>query len=49
VAKAVTGQQQWIGTQKEVYAFAGVIYFITCSIMSYASRRLEKQLGVGER
>ncbi len=49
VAKAVTGQQQWIGTQKEVYAFAGVIYFITCSAMSYASRRLEKQLGVGER
>ena len=49
VAKAVTGQQQWIGTQKEVYAFAGVIYFITCSIMSQASRRLEKQLGVGER
>jgi len=49
VAKAVTGQQQWIGTQKEVYAFAGVIYFITCSVMSYASRRLEKQLGVGER
>jgi general L-amino acid transport system permease protein len=49
VAKAVTGQQQWIGTQKEVYAFAGVIYFISCSIMSYASRRLEKQLGVGER
>jgi len=49
VAKAVTGQTQWIGRQKEVYAFAGVIYFITCSAMSYASRRLEKQLGVGER
>jgi general L-amino acid transport system permease protein len=49
VAKAVTGQQQWIGTQKEVFAFAGVIYFITCSVMSQASRRLEKQLGVGER
>jgi general L-amino acid transport system permease protein len=49
VAKAVTGQQEWIGTQKEVYAFAGVIYFLTCSAMSYASRRLEKQLGVGER
>lgn len=49
VAKAVTGQQQWIGTQKEVYAFAGLIFFITCSALSYASRRLEKQLGVGER
>ncbi len=49
VAKAVTGQQEWIGLQKEVFAFAGVIYFVTCSVMSYASRRLEKQLGVGER
>lgn len=49
IAKAVTGQQQWIGLQKEVYAFAAVIYFVTCYAMSYASRRLEKQLGVGER
>ncbi len=49
IAKAVTGQTAWIGLQKEVYAFAGVIYFVTCSAMSYASRRLEKQLGVGER
>jgi general L-amino acid transport system permease protein len=49
IAKAVTGQTAWIGLQKEVYAFAGVIYFITCSVLSYASRRLEKQLGVGER
>jgi general L-amino acid transport system permease protein len=49
IAKAVTGQQQWIGTQKEVYAIVGVVFFITCSAMSYASRRLEKQLGVGER
>jgi general L-amino acid transport system permease protein len=49
VAKAVTGQREWIGTQKEVFAFAGVIFFVTCSALSYASRRLEKQLGVGER
>jgi len=49
IAKAVTGQQEFIGLQKEVFAFAGVIYFVTCSVMSYASRRLEKQLGVGER
>ncbi|MGB3904275.1 MAG: amino acid ABC transporter permease [Anaerolineae bacterium] len=49
IAKAVTGQTAWIGLQKEVFAFAGVIYFVTCSVMSIASRRLEKQLGVGER
>jgi general L-amino acid transport system permease protein len=49
MGKAVTGQTQWIGTQKEVYAFVGVVFFITCSAMSYASRRLEKRLGLGER
>jgi general L-amino acid transport system permease protein len=49
VAKAVTGQREWIGLQKEVYFFSAVIYFIFCYAMSYASRRLEVALGVGER
>jgi len=49
IAKAVTGQQEFIGLHKEVYAFAAVIFFIFCYIMSYASRRLEQALGVGER
>jgi len=49
IAKAVTGQQEFIGLQREVYSFAAVIYFIFCYAMSYASRRLEKALGVGER
>jgi general L-amino acid transport system permease protein len=49
IAKAVTGQKEFIGLHKEVYAFAAVIFFICCYTMSYASRRLEQVLGVGER
>ncbi len=49
VAKAVTGQRQFIGLHQEVYCFAAVLFFIFCYTMSHASRRLEKTLGVGER
>jgi general L-amino acid transport system permease protein len=49
IAKAVTSQKEFIGLHKEVYAFAAVIFFIFCYTMSYASRRLEQALGVGER
>jgi len=49
IAKAVTGQKEFIGLHKEVYAFAALIFFIFCYTMSYASRRLEQTLGVGER
>ena len=49
IAKSVTSQREFIGLHKEVYAFAAVLFFICCYIMSYASRRLEQALGVGER
>ena len=49
IAKAVTGQKEFIGLHKEVYAFAAVIFFICCYTMSHVSRRLEQALGVGER
>jgi general L-amino acid transport system permease protein len=49
IAKAVTGQTEWIGTQREIYLVCGVIFFVFCYAMSNASRRLEKALGVGER
>ncbi|HEY48385.1 MAG: amino acid ABC transporter permease [Anaerolineae bacterium SM23_ 63] len=49
IAKAVTGQREFIGLHKEVYAFAAVLFFICCFTMSTASRRLEQTLGVGER
>ncbi len=49
IAKAVTGQRQFIGLHQEVYVFVAVLFFVCCYLMSYGSRRLEKALGVGER
>ncbi len=49
IAKAVTGQQEWIGTQREIYLVCGAVFFIFCYAMSHASRRLEVALGVGRR
>jgi len=49
VAKAVTGQRQFIGLHQEVYFFVALLFFIFCSLMSRGSRRLERSLGVGER
>jgi general L-amino acid transport system permease protein len=49
ISKAVTSQHEFIGLHREVYSFVAVIFFICCYAMSYASRRLEQALGVGER
>lgn len=49
IAKAVTGQTEWIGTQKEIYLVIGIVFFVFCYAMSLTSRRLETALGVGER
>ena len=49
VAKAVTGQREFIGTHQEVYSFVALLFFVFCFSLSYASRRIEKSLGVGER
>ena len=49
IAKAVTGQREFIGLHQEVYCFAAVLFFIFCYIMSRASRRLERVLGLGKR
>ncbi|MEN9205728.1 MAG: amino acid ABC transporter permease [Thermostichales cyanobacterium DRC_bins_46] len=40
---------QWLGTQKEVLFFVGVIYFICCFAMAYAAKAVEKSLGLGKR
>ncbi len=49
IAKAVTGQRQFIGLHQEVYCFAAVLFFICCYSMSLAGRRLERATGVGVR
>lgn len=53
IAKSVIQQPDWLkiqgGVTSEVYLFIGVIYFIFSYGMSWASRQLETQLGVGRR
>jgi general L-amino acid transport system permease protein len=50
VGKAVLqSNQEWLLRDKEVYLFIAVVFWIFTYSMSYASRRLETALGVGER
>ncbi len=49
IGKAILAQPEYMGLQREVYVFIAIIYGIFCYAMSYASRRLETALGVGER
>ena len=49
VAKAVTGQREFIGLHSEVYSFVALLFFIFCYTLSTASHRLERSLGVGTR
>jgi general L-amino acid transport system permease protein len=46
---SITKQREYIGTVREVYLFAAAFYFVVAYAMSVASRRVEKQLGVGTR
>ena len=43
------GNVEWIGSQAEVYIFIGFVYWLFTYSMSYASRRVEENLGVGRR
>ena len=51
VAKSTIQQPTWLGVQggitKEVYLFAGLVYFIFSYGMSHASKRLEGELRTG--
>ncbi len=49
IAKAVTGQREFIGMHSEVYSFVALVFFIFCFTLSTASHRLERSLGVGTR
>ena len=48
MAKSVIANPDWLGLQAEVYLFAGVVYFVFCYAMSYASQDIETDLGVGK-
>ncbi len=49
IARAILSNPNWIGRAQEIYLFLGVIYWVFCYAMAYASRRIERSLGVGER
>lgn len=49
VANTISSQPNWLGVRTEPYIFLLIIYFICSSAMAGYSRRLERQLGVGER
>lgn len=49
ILSSITKQREFIGTVREVYLFAAAFYFVIAYAMSVASRRVEKQLGVGTR
>ena len=49
IGKSILGNPDYIGTSKEVYLFIAALFWVLSYSMSYASQRLEKALGVGER
>jgi general L-amino acid transport system permease protein len=48
-ANLISAQQDWLGVRREPYVFIAMIFFICSAIMAWYSRRLESQLGVGQR
>lgn len=49
IARTVLAQPEFLGLQREVYAFISLLYWVLSYAMSYVSQRLEVALGVGER
>jgi general L-amino acid transport system permease protein len=49
IARTVLAQPEFLGLQREVYAFISLLYWVLSYAMSYVSQRMEVALGVGER
>jgi general L-amino acid transport system permease protein len=49
VANSISSQMNWLGHRTEPYIYIFVIYFIGSALMTWYSRRLEKQQSFGER
>ena len=49
IARTVLAQPEFLGLQREVYAFISLLYWVLSYAMSYVSQRLEVALGVGDR
>jgi general L-amino acid transport system permease protein len=49
IARSILAQSDWLGTHREVFLFAFVIYWLFNLAFSYGSQRVEEALGVGKR
>ncbi|HSA99281.1 MAG TPA: amino acid ABC transporter permease [Anaerolineales bacterium] len=49
VARSILAQPEWLGTHREVFLFAFMIYWLFNLAFTYGSRRMEEALGVGKR
>ena len=49
IGQSVLAQSEWLGTHREVFLFAFIIYWGFNMAFTYGSRRLEEALGVGRR
>ncbi len=49
VANLISSQPDWLGVRREPYIFLMFIYFVGSWVMVSSSRRMEQNLGVGER
>ncbi len=47
--KAVEGRVEFQGAAPEIFLFVGIVFWIFTYTMSYVSRRIERNLGVGDR
>ncbi len=49
IARSILAQSEWLGTHREVFLFAFVIYWAFNLAFTHGSRRVEEALGVGKR
>jgi general L-amino acid transport system permease protein len=49
ISRSILAQPEWLGTHREVFLFAFIIYWTFNLAFTYGSRRLEEALGVGTR
>ena len=49
MAITVARNPKYLGTEREVLLFIALVYFAGAALMSYASRRLERAMGLGTR
>jgi general L-amino acid transport system permease protein len=49
ISRTILAQSEWLGTHREVFLFAFLIYWAFSLAFSYGASRLETAMGVGKR